>query len=935
TTLTYDDNDRLTDVVADWRHKSVKYHYDTFGHLTSVDLPETKAGSGVPATYDHSGTNRPTIQYVYQEGLTPPQPNEPLQSQIYTDFAEFNGNLRSITDPEQVKAGGPARVTFSYDLTTGSGRDRNLSQKWSTGETAYFEPHPNGYVDVLGQKRSYTLTNPGQYDGRRHISSKRVLDIPLIDAAAAGLPDAISPLFTTANHPQLETAYGFNDQGLITSTTLPNNLVEHTDNWVQVTGAPGYVLASKKEVAPTGEFIETSYGLDSNANATANLNKIGRRDNPTTSFVYRDSQTPSRSRTTIENNDTGVQSRAIFNTHGQIEHAQNGDGPGNTTIESHIDYYPPSTSNPIESGKPWHVERGAGAIHSTSTYGLTSDGVEKETTTDDIRGVVTTIVKDAEGRVVSRKVQAPATTSTLGASPSVTEETYGYNADGKLAYQTRLQNSIPIITTFSYDTLSRVTGSETTGAKVAGDPTLSGSEIDASIKTKTSYNLAARQITVFDPFHVDETTAPRTTTTLDGLGRATKTEHKSPSGSLNVTSTTFYDLSGKKAYQTDLTRSATLTQNDAFGRPIASIGCDGTRMQVAYDAWDEPVETLGFKKKTGSTLEMASHSRNIFTPDGRLRLTTEQIDSTGRSRGTGTSWQQGDAITTQRVGELNFSDGALGGTTVVRVNQIQRDAAGRVIDQISGQSTGPDALIAPADTFNEIRVTSYFADLAMAHEIREPRAGSKIESSTGYDGLGRPIVEIEGGGAYTSTSVYDEVGNALVVQNAGMQQVQMQYDSRSLLLDQQWNSGKHIHRIYDERGTLRQYIDEQGATHTTFTDVDELGRVTKTRFPDGTYEQTLYENGTGLVQAHRDRAGRWIWFKYDDANGGRLIEEHHGGNGPLPSLTNDPFIRYTYDDAGRITRIASADSAIEYDNYDLLGRPQITRNIRYRKTGCI
>jgi len=933
TKLTYE-NDRLSKVDTEWRHRSLKYDYDDFGRLIKVELPEVKAGAGVPAIYDHSGNKRPVIQYVYLPSLTPPQPNEPLQSQTYTDFAEFLGNLFTITDPEQVASGGQARVTFQYDLTTGTARDHNLSQTWASGETAYFEPDPHGYVDVLGQKRNYTLTDPSQYDGRLHITSKRLLDVPLMDAAASGLPDIISPQLTTNNHPTLETQYLFNNDGLITLTTYPNKLVEHTENWISPNGAPGSVLASKKAIGPLGDFIETSFGFDSASNATANLSQIGRRDNNTTSFIYRDSQTPSRGRTTIETNDTGVQSRAIFNKNGQIEHAENGTGTGNTSIQSVIEYYPPSTSNPIESGRPWHISRGNGDIHSTTTYSMSSDGVETEVTTDDIRGVVTTIVKDVDGNVVFRKVQAPSTTTALGASPSVTEETFGYNADGKLAYQTRVQNSVQIVTTLLYDALDRQVGSETTGVKLLGSPTVSGSEIDASLKTKTKYDLASRQITEFAPFRVDETSAPRTITTLDGLGRATLTQSTSPSGSLFVKKATYYDLSGKKAYETDFTRSATLTQNDPFGRPIAAIHGDGTRTQVAWDAWDEPIETIGFKKKSGPTLEQVSHSRSIFTADGRLRLSTQQIDAAGRSRGTGMSWQLGDAITTKRVGEIAFSDAAIGPSTTVRVQQTVRDSAGRVTDQISGEATGPEALLDPSNTFAETRVTNYLSDLAMQTESREPRAGRKSETTIGYDGLGRPILTIEGGGAYTSSAIYDEAGNALITQSAGMQPVRMQYDSRGLLLDQRFGSGKNIHRIYDELGTLRQYIDET-TTQTTFTDVDELGRVTKTRYPDGTTEETVYENGTGVIQASRDRAGRWVWFKYDDSNDGRLIEEDRGGNGATPVLTSNPFIRYSYDDASRITRIASADAAIEYDNFDLMGRPQITRTIRYKKTGCI
>ena len=938
TKLTYE-NDRLAQVDAEWRHRSVKYHYDTFGRLTSVELPETKAAAGVPATYDHTGTNRPVVQYTYQP-VTQPQPNEPLQSQTYTDFAELGGDLTSIKDPEQVKAGitAPARVTFTYDISTDPAkRDHNLTQQWASGETATFEPHPNGYVDVLGQHRSYTLTPVGSFDGRRHILSKRDLDVAVMDAAASGLPDAITPLLNPTTHPQLETTFDYNDQGMATMITMPSGLVEK-DSWVPaVGGAPGMVLANKKETAPGGTgYIETDFGFDSVDNATANLKRVGRRDNPALSFIYRDQQTPSRGRSTIESNDSNVKAKASFNKHGQIEHAQSDDASGGTSMESKIEYYDPSTSNPIESGKPRHITRGGNAVSSSSTYSLSGDGLETEVTKDDISGVVTTITKDADGRMVSRKVQAPATSSSVVVPPSVTEELFGYNADGKLAYQRRVQSGIPgdaVVTTLSYDALGRDTGSETTNAKVLIDPSVAGSDTFVSIKTKKSYNLATREVTTFDSFRVDETTAPRTVTTLDRLGRTISAERKSADGTVSVKTVSAYDIHGQKAYESDLSRVATLTQNDYFGRPIASISTDGTRGDAAYDAWDEPIESHGYAKKVSAAPpEMTAHSRSVYTDNGRVQLSVDQIDTTGRSRGAGTTWLQGDAVTAQRIGAMGFTDPTFGSTTNVRVMQTTRDAAGRVVSQMAGDAVGPDALVDPQRAFVEDRVTDYRGDLAMKRESREPRVARKTETSTGYDGLGRPIVMIEGNGAYTSYSNYDEAGNQTLAQPAGMQAVTMQYDSRGAMHLQTFSNGKKIQRVYDERGALRQYIDEQG--HVTFTDVDGLGRPTKTRYPDGTFEQTIYENGTGVVSARRDRAGRWVWFKYEP-NGGRLFEEHHGGSGIAPSFTDDPFIRYTYDDAGRLIRVAGADAAIEYDNFDLLGRPAVTRTIRYKKTGCI
>jgi RHS repeat-associated protein len=157
------------------------------------------------------------------------------------------------------------------------------------------------------------------------------------------------------------------------------------------------------------------------------------------------------------------------------------------------------------------------------------------------------------------------------------------------------------------------------------------------------------------------------------------------------------------------------------------------------------------------------------------------------------------------------------------------------------------------------------------------------------------------------------------------------YEFYGILWEEELPTGAIVRRAYDERGTLRQYIDELG--RVTHYDSDAIGRVWRIRYPDQTHEEMRFEDGTGALLASRNRAGEWIWFEYGD--GGRLAAEHHGGSGNEPSLTANPFIRYAYDLGGRVVRVASADAAIEYGEYDLLGRPGITRTIRYSKTGCI
>ena len=387
------------------------------------------------------------------------------------------------------------------------------------------------------------------------------------------------------------------------------------------------------------------------------------------------------------------------------------------------------------------------------------------------------------------------------------------------------------------------------------------------------------------------------------------------------------------AYETDETRVATLTENDYFGRPIASVSTDGIRSETSYDAWDQVLETRAFEKKDGTTRKLMGHGRSSWTTEGRLTVTASQIDAeSGRSRATLFSWQQGDAITARLSGEAVFTDSSLVGTTPVRAEQTTRDVAGRVTSVITGEAAS-DGTIDPAHTFSEMHVTHFYGELPIEKELREPRAARKTTTQIDYDGVGRPVTIHEGGDTYRTEALYDEAGNQTFAKAPGIKgQTQMEYDSRGLMYRETLPGGKTIQRVYDELGNVRQYIDEEH--HATFYDTDGLGRVTAVHYPDHTSEETRYEQATGVVTAHRDRSGLWTWYKYDN-HGGRLLEERLGGKGTDPDLNGKTFVQYTYDNGGRVARVASEDAAIEYDDYDLLGRPKTTRTIRYKKTGCI
>jgi YD repeat-containing protein len=159
---------------------------------------------------------------------------------------------------------------------------------------------------------------------------------------------------------------------------------------------------------------------------------------------------------------------------------------------------------------------------------------------------------------------------------------------------------------------------------------------------------------------------------------------------------------------------------------------------------------------------------------------------------------------------------------------------------------------------------------------------------------------------------------------AGLGQQTSTYDSRGLPLIETPATGGTIKNQYDAMGGLIERVDESGATNTTTYARDPLGRVTKVTYPDTTFEQTVYEETTGMVSATQDRAGQWLSFQYDA--GGRVIAVHRG---PDPTAPNSTVTQYDYDAAGRLKRAANKDAAVEYGNYDLLGHPRTTNAYRY------
>jgi RHS repeat-associated protein len=592
-----------------------------------------------------------------------------------------------------------------------------------------------------------------------------------------------------------------------------------------------------------------------------------------------------------------------------------GDGSKETAEVKYLD-----AGADIQRGKVRNITRGDSAGESRGTsqsigYAVGTGGGETVTVTDDIRGTVTTVERDSYDRPTLQRI--------VDASGTVmSEERFGYDSQGRLLVNQRKQTGVggddQVRTTMTYDVAGRLTHTTLSKAKVG--------ESIADVETKVDYDLGSRTTTAYDPFVGSPTSF--VVSQNDPLGRAEHVQHR---GGTNVIDQFFgYDRAGELAYVTDRVRLAELHQHDSRGRETLVLRSDGTRTQQAWDAWDQLINVKALAAPSPATPgnpERLAEQHFLYSAYGRPR---------GVSRGfigasyvaTRSQFSFGGQTEITRIGKIETPLADLSSTAALRTTRLLRDSAGRVISQLTGEGQAPQ--LPASSTFSGMNVTSFLGDVPNTVEILEPIAGAKYLTSTIFDGLGRVKEVDEANSSYVSTSDYDEAGNVVKSQPSGYQVPWARsYDARGRVTEERAPEGTTVLRQYDARGTLRVYHDEAGKD--TRYDTDDLGRVTTVTHAGTTTEQLVYENQTGAVASRKDRKGQWFSYFYD--SGGRIVEVRFGGPrdpNPATQPTGTPYLRYAYDFGGRLRVVISADAATEYDEYDLLGRPGITRQIRYR-----
>lgn len=145
-------------------------------------------------------------------------------------------------------------------------------------------------------------------------------------------------------------------------------------------------------------------------------------------------------------------------------------------------------------------------------------------------------------------------------------------------------------------------------------------------------------------------------------------------------------------------------------------------------------------------------------------------------------------------------------------------------------------------------------------EVRNITGGvSETLSKMTYDGNHRPLTVTDAAGQVT-TYAYNAFGQAATITNPKNETTTFNYDGSGYLSRITGAlPGSTTTFTYDTVGRVQTVTGPDGLSITT--DYDNLNRPIKITYPDGTYEQTLYNRLD--VSAKRDRKGRWTTMQYN------------------------------------------------------------------------
>ncbi len=145
-------------------------------------------------------------------------------------------------------------------------------------------------------------------------------------------------------------------------------------------------------------------------------------------------------------------------------------------------------------------------------------------------------------------------------------------------------------------------------------------------------------------------------------------------------------------------------------------------------------------------------------------------------------------------------------------------------------------------------------------EVRQTRgAANELLAKYTYNSKFLPLTSTNASGLVTIYT-YNTAGQLLTVKNPKNETTTFTYNANGYLTSVSGPvAGSSTTFTYDGYGRVRKITDPEGYAITT--DYDALDRPTLLTFPDGSYEQIVYDRLDEVH--HRDRQGRWSHSVYD------------------------------------------------------------------------
>jgi RHS repeat-associated protein len=336
---------------------------------------------------------------------------------------------------------------------------------------------------------------------------------------------------------------------------------------------------------------------------------------------------------------------------------------------------------------------------------------------------------------------------------------------------------------------------------------------------------------------IAELTTPYGTTsfTLEDLGNTRRAEINYPDGSRE---------------RVEYTQTNLVPSEPAANVPLGMATMNANLQFRNTYYWSRSASALGYRDYSKAILFHWQHTENLSTTSGSLESIKPPLE--------GRVWYDYEGQSSPIV---------IGPTT--RPGHI-----GRVLDDGSTQlyTYGHNAfgnLTNSVDPAGRKLSRIYDTNGIDLMEIRQARgANNDLLFMATYNSQHRPLTVTDAAGQ-TTVFTYNARGQVLTVTNPKNEITTFAYDSNGYLLAVDGPLPGTIDKVtvtYDAYGRIRTGTSVSGDTITL--DYDNLDRLTRVTYPDGTFSQATYDRLS--VSSNRDRAGRATLFEHD--NLGRLTK---------------------------------------------------------------